>query len=181
MGDLRVTDATDLTGAEWLELAELLHTVWPNPGLSAEGRAGQRKNAAVERPASEVITIHAEGRLVAAGQTFGREVLVDGQRRNALALAAFAVAEDRRGEGLGKRIVREAFKRVDSGAFEFAIFQTGVPGFYEPMNCRAIDNMVINSLSDDPDANPFNDTHVMVYPATADLGIGPVDMLGPGY
>jgi len=179
--EFRVTSATELTDADWLELAEFLHTVWPNPDLSSEGRAEHREDVATERFASEVLTIHAGDRLVAAGQTFGREVLVADQDHNALALAAFAVAEDMRGQGLGKQIVLEAFKRVDSGDFEFAIFQTGVPGFYEPMNCRAIDNRVINSLADDPDANPFNDTHVMVYPASTDLGTGSVDMLGPGY
>jgi len=181
MLELRVTPATDLTDADWLELAEFLHTIWPNPDLSSEGRAEHREDAATDRPASEVIRTYDGERLIAAGQTFGREVLVDGQRRNALALAAFAVAEDRRGEGMGKQVVLEAFKRVDSGAFEFAIFQTGVPGFYQPMNCRVIDNKVVNSLADDPNANPFEDTHVMVYPANTLLGTGPVDMLGPGY
>ena len=98
-----------------------------------------------------------------------------------MAMAAFAVAEELRGQGLGRQIVLEAFKRVDSGAFEFAIFQTGVPGFYEPMNCRAIANTVVNSLADDPHERPFHDTHIMVYPGHTGLGEGPIDMLGPGY
>jgi predicted N-acetyltransferase YhbS len=181
MFTLRAMAAAELTDAQWLALAEFLHTVWPNPDLSSQGRAEYRNAAALGRPASEIITIESEGVLVAAGQIFGREVEVDGRRRNALALAAFAVAEELRGQGLGRQIVLEAFKRVDSGAFEFAIFQTGVPGFYEPMNCRALANRVVNSLADAPDANPFHDTHIMVYPAQTALGEGVVDMCGPGY
>ena len=181
MFTLRAMEAAELSDAQWLALADFLHTVWPNPDLSAEGRAEHRKLAAMGRPASEVITIMSDGAVVAAGQVFAREITVGIQPHTVLAMAAVAVAETMRGQGLGRQIVREAFTRVDSGACEFAIFQTGVPGFYEPMNCRAIENIVIDSLADDPATNPFHDTHIMVYPADVALNLGAIDMLGPGY
>jgi len=73
-----------------------------------------------------------------------------------------------RGRGLGAILMRETFKLVDSGEFSCSLFQTCVPSFYERLGARVITNRIVNSLGADPEARPFWDPTIMVYPKTYD-------------
>jgi len=76
--------------------------------------------------------------------------------------------------------MRETFKLVDSGEFSCSLFQTCVPSFYERLGARVITNRIVNSLGADPEARPFWDPTIMVYPKTYDWPEGTIDLLGRG-
>ena len=89
---------------------------------------------------------------MAAARTFHREVcLGDGSRRLVLALAHVASDPAYRGLGLGARVARTAFDRLNSSATSTAseedtprnaptsfLFQTGVEGFYARLGARTL-------------------------------------------
>jgi len=53
--------------------------------------------------------------------------------------------------------------------------------FYEKLGAVVVDNRIVNSLADNPAANPFWDEVVMRYPAGGDWPSGAIDLRGPGY
>ena len=119
---------------------------------------------------------------IAHARTFVRTIFVGERSIENLALATVCTAPNRRGEGLGRLVVQAAFATVDDGPCEFSIFQTGVPGFYQKLNCRLIDNDVVNRKNKEaPDESPFHSEFVMVYPADRPWPAGTVDLIGPGY
>ena len=86
---------------------------------------------------------------MAAARTFHREVcLGDGSRRVVLALAHVASDPAYRGLGLGARVVRTAFDRLNYAPIASAdklhklptsfLFQTGVEGFYARLGARTL-------------------------------------------
>lgn len=96
-----------------------------------------------------------------------------------------------RGRGLGRDVVRAAFKRIDDGAYPVSLFQTGVPDFYARLGARTVENKFINSRWQPPREGespghgtreaPWWNPHVMIYPATYNWPEGEVDLLGPGF
>lgn len=110
-----------------------------------------------------------------------------------LALAGVACLKRCRGRQYGQAVVQSAFARVDSGEFDLSLFQTGVIGFYEKLNCLEVSNGFINSLGvpgsagRDSAEKPWWEPHVAVYPSAAvDRGDWPadtvtVDLLGRGW
>ena len=87
-----------------------------------------------------------------------------------------------RRQGFGRVIVEAVFKRIDSSEYPFCLFQTGIPQFYDKLGCKLINNKFINSNNQvDPNANPFWDDYVMIYPATTNWPSGTVDLLRKGF
>lgn len=124
--------------------------------------------------------------VVAVARTFGRQIVFcdSGEEATVLALASVCVDPDRRGEGLGKLVVEDAFLRLEQegGVFDFSLFQTPVSGFYVPFGAQVVANEFINSLSeDDPSANPWWDKEIMVCPFNEKWREGRVDLKGSGY
>ena len=117
---------------------------------------------------------------VAAARTFHRVIFVAGRELNVLALASVCTDPSCRGEGLGRLIVTAAFKDVESNKFDLSLFQTGVSEFYEKLNCRLIENEILNRKSPESDP-PFSDAHAMIYPSNYDWPEGTVDLNGDGY
>lgn len=113
---------------------------------------------------------------------FDRTVLTEQGPRHVAALAAVCVERDRHGAGLGRRIMEATFAAVDDGPYCGALFQTGVPGFYEKLGCREVRNRFVNRTTAlDPEANPWWDRHTMIYPARLDWPDGVIDLNGGGY
>jgi predicted N-acetyltransferase YhbS len=56
------------------------------------------------------------------------------------ALAAVCVHPDNRGRGWGAAVVRAAFDFLPEMGASIALFQTGVPRFYEKLSARQIAN-----------------------------------------
>jgi GNAT superfamily N-acetyltransferase len=117
--------------------------------------------------------------------TFAREIGTSHDSLTVMALAGVACIESYRGNGFGKAVVEAAFDRVRDGAFEVSLFQTStaVRPFYEKLGCSAVENPTVNSLNEaDPEARPWWDPEVMIYPAgAAAWPEGPIDLRGPAW
>lgn len=100
---------------------------------------------------------------------------------------------DKRGRGLGKKIVQEAFSsridnvnknKEDGSCF---IFQSGSPDFYSKIGCKHLvgnEYNFINSTNKGSDAKRiagFWDSCVLAYPESVEIPLGTIDLQGPGY
>ena len=123
------------------------------------------------------------GKAIAHAKTFARIVSVEGRSFPVLALATVCSDPDLRGHGLGKIITLKAFEQVGrEDSPSVSLFQTPVPGFYEKLNCRLVTNRFVNPANKAaPEANPWRDDYVMIYPAEFDWPEGVVDLGGPDY
>jgi predicted N-acetyltransferase YhbS len=122
------------------------------------------------------------GQAIAHARTFPRTIRSRSGDITLMGLAGVCVMPERRGEGLGRDVVRKAFERVDRGDFPVSLFQTTVPDFYTGLGAKAIANRFVNSRNtDDPEANPWWDPHIMIYPADAVWPDGTIDLNGSGY
>jgi len=136
---------------------------WPEP---------QRARAFVIREGNEIL---------AMSRLLPRRVHTQAGPLEVLALAGVKSHPNRRGEGLGRAVVRAAFARVDDGVLPVSLFQTGVPGFYRKLGCREVHNRFVNSLGEDPSQSPWWDKAAMIYPSAFDWPAGEVDTLGAGW
>jgi hypothetical protein len=159
---LETWDARTYTPAQAQAVGELIHQVWPKPNITAEDRAAQliefgRQRVGESGPPPLSIVVIEAGRLLAHAKIFPRVV---GTERGEMLIGALAqVCTDvaMRGHGLGELVAREAFRLVDAGEYELSLFQTtpGVRPFYEKLGAVTVDNRIVNSLAENPDANPF--------------------------
>ena len=99
-----------------------------------------------------------------------------------IALSGVCVLPSYQGKGLGAEIVRRTFGRIHGGEFGVSLFQTTIPAFYKKLDATLVTNRFVNSRNKkDPDANPWNDEWVMMYPRTYSWPQGTIDLNGPGY
>lgn len=98
-----------------------------------------------------------------------------------LALASVKTHPDVRGRGLGRAVVQAALAYVDSGVFGVSLFQTGVPDFYRKLGCRLVNNRFTNSRGADPQAVPWWENNIMIYPASYSWPQGDIDLAGPAW
>lgn len=178
-----------LSPAQIRALWVLWHRVFPNPHAILEQREARFLAAPVARD-GEIFVVWDGGAPIATAAFFPREIRTAHGPLTVLALAGVCSAPERRGTGLGQRVTRAAFAEVDRGRFAVSLYQTGVPDFYAKLGARLVDNPFTNSRFDPSDpANlgrgtadqPWWNPHVMIYPATFDWPVGPIDLLGPGY
>ncbi len=171
-----------LTPEQEQSLAALIELVWPAypPGTpEAEARATRH---AAPRPQRRVFIIWDGNRAVAHAESFARTIRTPEGTLTAMALAGVCVDPACRGRGLGHQVVTAAFSEVEEGRYPLALFQTGVPGFYAPLGGRTVDNRFFNRLAPDtPETNPWWESSIMIYPATASWPSGDIDLGGPGY
>lgn len=176
-------DKSALTQTEIVKISELLMATWP-----PEDDSFTLENA-IEVYTTEnttdfgkVFQCYHEEELLGHTAIFNRTIILESKNLDILALAGVCVKMDQRGKNIGAELVRQAFAYVDNVKFPCSLFQTNVPGFYEKLDCKQINNRFINSRSEsDPEANPWNDPYVMVYPKTYDLGDGTIDLNGKCY
>ncbi len=179
-------DRTNLPPEDAERLARLLVHVWPErKDLETRRREHSAPVPAGPNPRQQpcVFVIRAEGEIVAEARAFPRTVRTPEGERVVLALAGVACHADYRGRGLGRRVVQAALSLVDDGDYDLALFQTSheVCPFYEKLGARTVDNRFANSRADDPDARPWWDDVVMIYPAGGHWIEGTVDLLGPAW
>ncbi|MCP4774691.1 MAG: hypothetical protein GY880_10660 [Planctomycetaceae bacterium] len=81
------------------------------------------------------------------------------------------------------RVTQKAFQQVATDAWpEVSLFQTPVPGFYQKLNSRLVTNRFVNRRNvDDPEANPWRDDQIMIYPSEFAWPEGTVDLNGCDY
>ena len=178
------TDNELMESQVW-SIVSLIQSVWPDKDktiaeMVAEWLERPSESAAADSDSKRFV-LWEDDQAVAHGLTFGREIFTSEGSLLQMALAAVCVAESRRGEGLGARVTRKAFEQVDNGVWPVSVFQTPVPGFYEKLGGKIVDNEFVNSKNEeDPQANPWWEG-VMIYPAEFPWPVGRIDLNGGGY
>jgi hypothetical protein len=191
--------ADALSPAEAHAVATLLYKVWPQSTRSFEERLERIASDWVgydgpdsvrpryfliwEAPPAHASSTSQQPVAIASALAAPRTIRTTDGEMTILALARVCTLPERRGEGLGARVVRAAFQLVDEGVYAFALFQTtpDVRAFYEKLDACVVTNRFINSRGDDPHACPFWSEVILRYPRGADWPAGTIDLLGPGY
>jgi predicted GNAT family N-acyltransferase len=176
----------ELTVRQFRSIVGLLQSVWPSKDKTADEIAAEYMDRdrvdEAEDSNSKRFVLWEDDQAVAHALTFEREICTTGGSVKQMALAAVCVAENRRGEQLGAQVTRKALGRVDEGVWPLSLFQTPVPGFYEKLGARIVDNEFVNSKNEeDPQANPWWEAEVMIYPAEFAWPEGRIDLNGGGY
>jgi predicted N-acetyltransferase YhbS len=185
---LETLDRRKLSDDDALAIAELVVSIWPKPGRTAETLAAEmlvqwRDYRGPERQHPRSFLVRESGRAIAHASFDPRTIETSKGDITVLALARVCTDPAARGRKLGQAVVRAAFDLVDDGAFPFALFQTTDPvqAFYDNLGAVRIHNRIVNSLADDPTANPFWSPVIMRYPAGPGWPEGQIDLRGPGY
>lgn len=185
---LEVLDARELTPDAALAVGELIARVWPKPEKPAEYRQRQILDTAAAyegaaEQAPRAILVWEAGRVIAHASLVPRTIGTEQGELTVAGLSRVCSDPDKRGCGLGELVVRQVFGFVDRGVFPFSLFQTTpvVQPFYKKLGCCQVMNRFVNSLGDDPTADPFWDPVIMRYPLSGTWPEGKIDLLGPAY
>jgi len=185
---IETLDARTMTESDARAIGELLEVVWPNPEKPLPYRMQQmldmgQGHCATEEQAPRSFVIREDDRVIAHAAVIPRTIGTSAGDMTIAGLLRVCAAPEERGRGLGEKIVRPVFDLVDTGVFPFALFQTSpeVKPFYEKLGACEIQNRMVNSLGEDPEASPFWDRVVMRYPTSGAWPEGEIDLRGPGY
>jgi predicted N-acetyltransferase YhbS len=186
--DVATLDRRNLCVGDARAIATLLVAIWPKPGrtidtLADELLTKQRHYAGPESQYPRLFVVRHDGRVIACSSAVPRMIGTAAGEMTVLALARVCTDPHFRGKHLGQTVVRAAFELVDDGSYPFSLFQTGpsVRPFYEKLGAVKASNHFINSLADDPCANPFWDTEIMRYPGKPGWPAGQIDLRGPAW
>ena len=186
--DVAVVPETELTRRQARALCDLWATVFPREGRTGEVEFAEWEKAGPPRDATclnyvvwDPSTPVEQPVVLAVARTFAVEVETAQGSLRVLALAGVGTRPDRERRGLGRTVVTRSFARVDDGSFRLALFQTGVPGFYQKLGCTEVFNAFVNSAAEDPTATPWWDKHVMVYAPRRGWVEGQVDLTRAGW
>ena len=178
---------TEITPDEATPIAELACLSFRSSGPTLEKRVEKILTAHgsndPEKVSGRRFVIWSGNQVVAHARTFVRIVTVADQQIPVLALASVCTHPDRRGQGLGVEITKKAFELVGRPGWpDVSLFQTPVAEFYKKLNSRIVTNNFVDSTNATaPDANPWRDDTVMIYPSDYDWPDGTVDLNGPDY
>jgi hypothetical protein len=181
-------DRRNLSEADAWAIAELVVSIWPKPGRTVETMAADMRDQwrayrGPERQHPRSFLVREAGRVIAHASFDPRTIGTTVGDMNVLALARVCTNPAIRGRRLGQAVVKAAFELVDDGSFPFALFQTtdDVQAFYDKLGAMRISNRFVNSLAEDPTADPFWSPVRMRYPAGPRWPEGEIDLRGPGY
>jgi len=177
-----VQKSTDELSLEMIdEINNLTETTWPETALEDETLT-QKRRSFLERNPNKTCHLFIQDELIGYAESFPMTIQTDEGEKLILALAAVCVSQNARGKGIGAQLVVDCFKRIDKGEFDVCLFQTGVPSFYEKLNCKLVYNPFVNSLNKgNENMNPFWDEHIMIYPSEHQWFTGKIDLLRTGY
>jgi len=181
-------DLRKVSDADALEIAELLVRVWPK----SEKTVAIRKSQLIElgqrfdqhkEPGPRSFLIRESGQLIAHAAVLPRSIGTAAGELEIAGLTRVCTCPEHRGRGLGEIIVRPVFDLVDSGIYQFSLFQTtqAVRSFYEKLGACVIENSIVNSQDPDQHESPFWDKVIMRYPSGGSWPAGEIDLRGPGY
>jgi predicted N-acetyltransferase YhbS len=186
--NIETIDRRTISKADARAIAELVVAIWPKMDRTVESFTADllsqwKEYGGPEDQYPRSFLIREAGQVVAHASIYPRTIGTAIGEITVLALARVCTAPSVRGRRLGDALVRESFELVDDGTFPFSLFQTtpDVKPFYERLGAVAIHNKFVNSLADDPKANPFWAEVQMRYPATGDWPEGEIDLRGPGW
>jgi predicted N-acetyltransferase YhbS len=185
---IETIDRRSISEADARQIAELIVSIWPKPGRTVENFTADmltqwRQYEGPESQYPRSFIIRELGRVVAHASAYPRTIGTNQGDMTILSLARVCTDPAVRGKRYGDAVVRAVFALVDNGTFPFALFQTTPPvrPFYERLGAVVIDNKFVNSLADDPDANPFWAEVAMRYAAGPGWPSGTIDLRGPGW
>ena len=124
--------------------------------------------------------LSSDGRMLCHALLFARDMSSEGTTFRVGYLAGVCVRPKLRGQGWGREVVLAAFDALPMIA-PVALFQTGVPEFYEKLGARRVHNCFVNAASLEPEQNPFWDADAMIYPAAFDWPESTIDIGGAGF
>jgi GNAT superfamily N-acetyltransferase len=186
-GIVETLDLCTIRYEDALAVSQLCIETWPHPDAAPEANARrtiEQQQAGAYKPGEHLWYLaRKEDLAVASCQTFPRTIKVDGKPMTILALAGVCTRSASRGQGFGSQVVKAAFARVERLEFPFCFFQTTHRNrpFYERLGATRLETRFFNSLSTDPEADPFWDQVAMYFPASRPWPAGAVDTLGPGW
>jgi len=181
--NLCVTDKKELSKPEIRKIAELLIATWPpkDENINVEKVIDFYTNENLNS-FNKVLLYYNADELIGHAEIFNREIIIESEKKEILALAGVCVKQSFRGKNIGAELVKQAFGYVDNGQFKCSVFQTNVPKFYVKLNCKQIYNTFINSKNDnDINKNPWRDPYIMVYPENYNPGNSIIDLNGNCY
>jgi hypothetical protein len=185
---IETLDRRNLNAADARAISQLVVSIWPKPGrtveiVTADMLIRWRDYRGPESQHPRSFLIREGGRAIAHASFDPRTIGTSLGDITVLALARVCTDPAMRGRKLGQAVTRAAFELVDDGSFCFALFQTtdDVQSFYENLGAVRIHNRFVNSLADDPQANPWWSPVVMRYPSGPSWPEGEIDLRGPGY
>ncbi len=178
----------ELTEDQVKAIVSLTNMIWPNKDKSlaeliadASKRREENTHNLLNNRTTHFVIWEGE-KAIAHSRTFPRTIFTENGPLEVMALASVCVLPEKRGKDFGKAVVENAFEQINRGEFSVSLFQTGVPKFYEKLGCRGVSNSFFNSQNrDNPNANPFWDVTIMIYPAAFNWPSGKIDLNGPGY
>lgn len=171
-----------LSREEILDVEQLIKATWPDPKVPTFTEEELLLDFKQRCSGRTCYLFRQQDVLMGYAETFPRQIESEQGSIHCIALATVCVRDEQRGRGIGAQIVEYIFQRIPVENSGVCLFQTGVPEFYEKLNCKRIDNQIINSLNkENPTANPFWDPYVMIYPKTYQWPEGTIDLKGKGF
>jgi GNAT superfamily N-acetyltransferase len=190
MLNITVHHDTDLSRDEIGAIVSLVYGFWPSKDKTipelVEAFPDIGKKYRVSYPQIRLPSLRYvvwdKDKAVAHALTFERPIITGAGEISVMALSGVCVLPSYQGKGLGAEIVRRTFGRIHGGEFGVSLFQTTIPAFYKKLDATLVTNRFVNSRNKkDPDANPWNDEWVMMYPRSYSWPQGTIDLNGPGY
>ena len=191
MSTIHTYQYAELSSAQVRAVVTLLDSIWPSEGRTLDAltdtffeaeQKRQQEHRSDQGAAPLRFVIWENKQAIAHATTFTRTIFAAEGPLGVMALAGVCVASTHRGKGLGAAISRKAFERVDQGIYPVSLFQTPVPGFYEKLGARRVNNTFVNSRNkQNPTASPWQDVFVMIYPKHYPWPEGVIDLNGSGY
>lgn len=185
---LEIIDRRTISKADARAIAELVVSIWPKVGRNVETFTDEildqwKDYRGPENQYPRSFAAREGGRLIAHASVYPRTIATSKGNITVLALARVCTDPSVRRRKLGDAVARATFALVDNGTFPFSLFQTtkDVRPFYERLGAVVIDNTFVNSMADDPKADPFWAEVRMRYPATGNWPKGEIDLCGPGW
>lgn len=160
----------------------LLNKVWPEQGVEYSTLAQGLYDWIRDDPSLQLLLVWKDDLLVGHARLFQRVVKTNDGQMAILGLSSVCSHPDYRGQGIGKILVARAFEEVDLSHYQVCVFQTSVTGFYKKLGAVEVKNTFINrSNRRDPNASPWWEDHVMIYPDTPKWPEGEINLNGPGF
>lgn len=172
----------NLSRNEIINIIKLLKLVWPPKDNNFNKVEDEVDNYIKSNKNSEVILIIENDILIAHAKTFLRKIFYNNNSLEVMALCGVCVSPNKRGEGLGKKLILKAFKKIDNSDYKVCLFQTGIPLFYKKLGAKIINNRFYNNKDkENSQKNPWRDNYIMIYPNNYKWPNEDIDLNGPGY
>ena len=168
---------TELSVADTVAILALTKKIWP-PKAGAPMPDPADVTEKWQAQSSTHFVVSDNDSVLAHARIFPRQIFTSQGAFNVGALASVCVHPDYRGRGWGADVVRAALDYLPEIKLEIALFQTGVPQFYEKLGCRLIENRFHNNGDYD---DVFWDDCAMIYPANSAWPDGEINLNGSGY